>query len=124
MDSSVSSPSTSLSINSLIGSAKGLLLLLDEVWSLFFLKLLGVSRRLMTYSWPLKDGRLSLLILLSLRSTFGKFLTLFGSERMLSEHTVCDKCLEWTWSKEDAFFKLATCPINALLLFLRTTTVH
>ena len=107
MGSTVSSPSTVLSINSSIGSPKGLILL-DEVWSFIFPEDSGVSRRSIKDPWPLKDGLPSLLILLSLRSTLEKFLTLFGSERMLPEHTICDKCLECAWSKGDAFFKLAT----------------
>ena len=96
MVSTVTSPSTSLSINSSIGPAKGLILL-DEVWSFVIPEVSGVSRRLMKDSWPLKDGLLLLLILLlSLRCTLEKFLTLFGSERTLSEYTACDKFLECT----------------------------
>ena len=43
MGSTVSSPSTGLSINSLIRSAKGSILL-DEVWSFVFPEVSGVSR--------------------------------------------------------------------------------
>ena len=98
----VSFPSTSLPINSSIGSAKGLILL-DEVWSFVFPKVSGVSRRSIKDSWPLKDELSSLHILLSLRSTLGKFLTLFGPERTLSEHTICNKCLECRWSRRCVF---------------------
>ena len=107
MGSTVSSPSTSLSINSSISSAKRLILS-DEVLRFVFPEVSGVSRRLIKDSWSLKDGFLSLLLLLWLNSTLGKFLTLFASQWMLSEHTVCDKYLECTWSKGDTFFKLAT----------------
>ena len=55
--------STILSINSLIGSATGLILL-DEVWSFVFSEISGVSRRPIKDSWPLKDGFLSFFILL------------------------------------------------------------
>ena len=107
MGTTVSSHSANLSINSSIGSVKGLILL-DEVWSFVFPEVSGVSRRSIKDSWPLKDWFPSLLILLSLRSTLEKFLTFFGSEQTLSEHTVYDKCLQCTWSKGEAFFKLAT----------------
>ena len=83
MGSTVSSPSANLSINSSIGSDKGLILL-DEGWSFVFSEVSGVSRRSIKDSWALEDGIPSLLILLSLRSTLGKFLTLSGSERTLS----------------------------------------
>ena len=106
MGSTVSSPSTSLSISSSIGSAK-VLIILDEVWSFVFPDVSGISRRSIKDSWPLKDGSPSLLVLPSMRSTLGKFLTFSGSKQTLSEHTVCDKCLECTWSKGDVFFKLA-----------------
>ena len=55
--------STILSINSLIGSATGLILL-DEVWSFVFSEISGVSRRPIKDSWLLKDGFLSFFILL------------------------------------------------------------
>ena len=83
MGSTVSSPSANLSINSSIGSDKGLILL-DEGWSFVFSEVSGVSRRSIKDSWALEDGIPSLLILLSLRSTLGKFLILSGSERTLS----------------------------------------
>ena len=83
MGSTVSSPSANLSINSSIGSVKGLILL-DEGWSFVFSEVSGVSRRSIKDSWALEDGIPSLLILLSLRSTLGKFLILSGSERTLS----------------------------------------
>ena len=83
MGSTVSSPSANLSINSSIGSAKGLILL-NEGWSFVFSEVSGVSRRSIKDSWALEDGIPSLLILLSLRSTLGKFLILSGSERTLS----------------------------------------
>ena len=44
MGSTVSYPSTSLSINSSIGSAKGLIIS-DEVWSFVFSEISGVSSR-------------------------------------------------------------------------------
>ena len=58
MGSTVSSPSTSLSINSSIGSPKGLILL-NEVLRLDFPDFCGVCRRSIKDSWPLKDGYLT-----------------------------------------------------------------
>ena len=71
----VSSSSTSLSVTSSIGSDKGFILS-GEFWSFVFSEIFGVSRKVYKRLMSLKNRYLSLLILLWLRSTLGKFLTL------------------------------------------------